>query len=348
MKTSIRENVFDKEISKCIKGAAILFMFYLHLFGHENQIGENYFTSIFLGDNTVIVKELINIFHVCVPLFLFIGGFGFYLGKNKRILARIGGLYKKLFIVFFTVISFLLAIGELEFNAKEYVLNLTGFYYTYCKEWWFFALYIECMLFSVLIYEIFEKRFTKHANLCIIAISALGMVGGYGLKYVFPNLVSDNSFVEQIYMFAIKQPIWMCGYLFAKNDWMNDIFKKFKAFPLLLLPLWGLEFTEIPESFYLPILAPVVIYAFVLLFNVAGKPVRKVFVFLGDNSTYMWLTHSILIFHLIPNVIYKFHVSISCIVMLLVLDIPLALALKYLELGIDKSVKFIKDRNKEK
>lgn len=343
MITNKENNIFDKQMSKCIKGITILFMFYLHLFGQKESIGNNYFTSIFTGNDSLLIA-LIPIFTVCVPIFLFIGGYGAYLTRDKKILPKIWGLYKKLFIVFFTVISAVLALGFIAFDIKEYLLNLTGFYYTYCKEWWFFALYIECTILTIIVIKIAQKRiFNINENIFIIVVSILGMLFGYSLKVFLPESAFENFFVTQIYDLALKQPMWFSGYLFAKFDLFNKIYNKFKLFPLLLIPLWAMVYVEqIPESFYMPIIVPIIIYFFTVLLIRTVKPVICVFEFLGNNSTYMWLTHSILIFHVLTKQIYTFHISISCFAIILAIDIPLALALGYLEKGITTAIKKIK------
>ena len=130
------EDRFNKEKSLELKGAAIIFMFWLHLYGHDYLIQNgNYYTELWGG----VTQFLLTLSSICVPIFIFIAGYGFAIkqGSEKSLLKTIGGLYKKIWLValFFFPLAFFL--GKMDFKIAELGLNLSGFYFSYCGEWWF-------------------------------------------------------------------------------------------------------------------------------------------------------------------------------------------------------------------
>ena len=105
----------------------------------------------------------------------------------------------------------------------------------------------------------------------------------------------------------------------------------------MLILLWLFEFTNIPESFYLPIVVPGVVL--VLTAMRKGRIIEKALIFLGKNSTYMWLTHSILIYNVATGIIFYFHYSVVAYATVLLLDIPIAVVFnleKGIRIGIGK------------
>ena len=63
--------------------------------------------------------------------------------------------------------------------------------------------------------------------------------------------------------------------------------------------------------------------------------------FLGKNSTYMWLTHSWLIYKFMQPIIYGLHDVAANLCVLLVIDLVISYFFKKMELGIGKSWKTI-------
>ena len=135
------EDRFNKEKSLELKGVAIIFMFWLHLYGHDNLIQNgNYYTELWGG----VTQFLLTLSSICVPIFIFIAGYGFAIkqGSEKSLLKTIGGLYKKIWLVALFFFPLALFLGKLDFKITELGLNLSGFYFSYCGEWWFVSLYV--------------------------------------------------------------------------------------------------------------------------------------------------------------------------------------------------------------
>ena len=89
---------FNKDKSVQLKGVAIIFMFWLHLYGHDNLIQDgNYYTELWGG----VTQFLLTLSSICVPIFIFIAGYGYAIKENnpKPLFQTIWNLYKKVWLV---------------------------------------------------------------------------------------------------------------------------------------------------------------------------------------------------------------------------------------------------------
>ena len=172
------------------------------------------------------------------------------------------------------------------------------------------------------------------------------MLFGYSLKIILGNLIAENLLINNIYMFLIEQPIYISGYICGESRLLDKICKRLKShgpYKYLVLMVWLIKLTPIPQALYMPFIIPML----VALFSCIDLPkvISKFLYFLGINSTYMWLTHSFLIYKLpTQNLIYYYHISIVNIIILLLLDIPVAIILNNIEKQIFIIIEKIKKR----
>ena len=227
--------------------------------------------------------------------------------------------------MFFPLVFFL---GKLEFHAGELLLNLSGFYFTYCGEWWFIGLYV---LLEIYIYAL-EKIGISNNIIALIVLSGGLMVAGYALKVVDPSVTKINTVQWIPYTFLIKQPIFVSGYICNKMGVFNKpVVKKYGICGIIS---WGVLFVDIPESFYMPFVVPCLVAAFCCI--PICKVINKFLLILGKNSTYMWLTHSWLIYKFLQPVVYGLHDVVANLIVLLVIDFIVAYGFKRVEMCIDK------------
>lgn len=271
-----------------------------------------------------MIKQVTTLCNICVPLFLFLAGYGYELNKNRKINYTIKKIYKQFWFVLFTFIPILIVLGKLKnITLLELIMNATGFHSTICSEWWFLGLYVEMTLWIFIINRIF-----RDCTNCgyLIIISFVLMVLGYSLKFLSPNLVADyNFFNPYIYTFLIKQPIYISGVICCKKNIINKIAEKLGAKGVILFLFWGFTFSKIPESLYLPFIVPVIITAFITI--PLPKIFHSIFYKLGIQSTFMWFTHSLLIYKVCQKTIYFFHISVINFMIAVILDYILAYTL---------------------
>ena len=241
---------------------------------------------------------------------------------------KICSLYKKIWIVAIVFFPLAFSLGKLELHVGELLLNLSGFYYSYCGEWWFIGLYV---LLEIYIY-ILEKIGISNNIKTLVVLSGCLMVAGYALKVINPSVTKINTVQWIPYTFLIKQPIFMSGYICNKKGVFNKTnVKKYGIFGIVT---WGFLFVDIPESFYMPFVVPCFVAAFCCI--PLCKVINKFLLLIGKNSTYMWLTHSWLIYKFLQPVIYGLHDVVANLIVLLVLDFVVAYGFKRAEMCIDK------------
>ena len=243
-------------------------------------------------------------------------------------LKTIGGLYKKIWLValFFFPLAFFL--GKLDFKITELGLNLSGFYFSYCGEWWFVSLYVLLEVYA----RVLEKTKVLNNLKRLALLSGVLMIAGYGMKVLIPTAEKINTLEWIPYTFLIKQPIFISGYICKKLDVFNrPAVAKFGMFGFIA---WAFMFSNIPQSFFLPIVVPCFIAAFCCV-PITGI-MKRGLLLLGKNSTYMWLTHSWLIYKFLQPVIFSMHDVVANLIVLVIIDLPLAFCFKLLEGKVSK------------
>lgn len=240
-----------------------------------------------------VTKFLLTLFHICVPIFIFIAGYGAAIKQTtpKSLMKKIGTLYKKIWIVAIVFFPLAFCFGKLEFHVGELLLNLSGFYYTYCGEWWFVGLYILLEIYIVVL----EKRKITESTTALVFLSEVLMIVGYALQMIIPSVTNLNTIQWIPYTFLIKQPIFISGYICSKKNVFNKSIVK--RIGIVGMTAWAFLFTDIPESFYMPFVVPCIVAAFCCI--PTNETIKKSLLILGKNSTYMWLTHSWLIYKFI-------------------------------------------------
>ena len=99
---------FSKEDTKVVKGIAICLMLYHHLFAYPHKILEGIgFVSLYSFGETTLSTYIGQFGRICMPMFLFLSGYGTYLSSQKTgditslAAKRIKGLYTAVWQVFF-------------------------------------------------------------------------------------------------------------------------------------------------------------------------------------------------------------------------------------------------------
>ncbi len=323
-------NIFGKESSLRLKGLLVIMMFWGHMFSHNDRLWDG-ISWISIGKIAGHCVELYvaTFFHIAVPMFFFIGGYGFYVThkeglQSRKISKQICKMYKKYWMVFCVFIPICIVAGIIKFNVGEFFLNFIGISSSYCGEWWFFSTYIEIILFWGLIIYFTEKYITISCkrNLFFAILSIGLMMLGYLMKVVFNIIGIDINalLIHEFYYFMIKQPFFVLGYLIAKIDILNYIYKKVQVYSskwlfifLIMLLTIVLPFTplvKIPESIFYIFYIPLFALSFIYTDRIVPVFVNKIFLEIGNNSTYMWLIHSLLLYKLIQPIIYFFRVSV--------------------------------------
>ena len=110
--------IFDKKVSKILKGVLVIIMYWSHMFNHPERLQKEIeWISLFSISNKTIEELLVPFFHVSVPCFFFIAGYGYYVSnvKEKRsVKKQIFGLYVKYWIVFVICVPLCALLGKIK------------------------------------------------------------------------------------------------------------------------------------------------------------------------------------------------------------------------------------------
>lgn len=309
-----------------VKGIAILFMLWHHLFLHSTEYGS-------------LTQSLAIVFKVCVALFLFVSGYGLtkQYGSlvNRNIRTTIRFLLRRFinfFLPFWFCFILVVVIGNVcgytfhdaypatRNTLKCVILDFFGQmgYDSYLKPWWFNKMIIQLYLVFPILYMILSNRFTAIAGLIAIVLVQLYaksipgnvffIVEG-GLPAFYVGMLTSRLRVGQV----------------AKERLQKIVFGIVAAMMGLCLSLLLLKVVRDP---YVAVLIRAFLaLSIVVVYKSFSRGDMRILNFVGKYSAFMYLTHVLLIV-LLPKVVYFSHVSVlvfvffslACLLVAMVID----------------------------
>ncbi len=293
-----------------LKGSAILIMVLLHLFNRSDYVEKCTVVINFMGEP--LVSQLAKFMEICVPLYLFLSGYGLFLlfqkTHNVFPLKRI----LKLYFIFWTCFMIFIPMGcfllpeQYPENWRIFIENFTAWKTSYNWEWWFIFPYILLLLISNTLFKyILRWNFiTSFFVSCVIYVVAYLVISLY--KSFLVEYFALFNFFELLRMVCS----FMWGALFAKYD----LFARIKTY-IKLNTLW----INVIMAFILvlifiirtiiPIHAASVLFMviFACCFHIIKKSpnVESFFMLMGKHSTNIWLVHTFFCYYYFHNFIYE-------------------------------------------
>lgn len=304
--------------SQGIKGFAIMLMLVHHLFAFPDRIPD----GMDYSQMTIVLAQFAK---VCVPIFLFISGYGLF-KTDKRTFGhfwtRIKDFYCRYWLVFIVFVPLCSVLGKIHITLPTLFLNLSALKTSYNGEWWFITLYLLILLVTPLLYRLSTKWLLGLS----VTVSVLHYLLAYRLFsstavfYYVPALTPVIAF-SLGFIAARHEEALMKIFLGVAKRFDNKVL--YLAFLLLALIFIfiGSEFTALLNVF-----CPFFILLFKFLFNKAGY-FQKVLFELGNRSLFMWLVHTFYCYKLIPNLIYGPKFAVLVFLVLLVVSYFTALIL---------------------
>ena len=292
-----------------LKGSAILIMVLLHLFNRQENVDQCIISINLLGEP--LVSQLAKFVEICVPLYLFLSGYGLYIQFQKnRTIAPIKRILK-LYLIFWTCFIVFIPLGcilvpeSYPGNWKTFIENITAWKTSYNWEWWFIFPYLLLLLTSNILFKCIARW-----NFCIsFLFSCIIYVIAYlAISLYKPQLVGTYilyNFFEFLRMICS----FMWGALFAKYDLFYTIKNTIKLNDLWtnLLMICILIGTFILRAI-IPIHAASVLFmiVFACCFYMIKKSVRieNFFKLMGRHSTNIWLVHTFFCYYYFHDIIY--------------------------------------------
>lgn len=293
--------MFTKVNTLEIKGVAVLCMIFYHLFAFPTKMPiEN--IQPWMG--TPITKA----FQICVPIFLFMSGYGLQCiaMKKKITFISIGERLQKLYINFWWVAIPFITIGLIIHYYSiqpldNLLLNLLGLKSSFNGTWWFYYLYVELL---ILFYFINKINVKKKGYITIMLFTL------FITRYLSSLLPSNEELLilRHIKMILNYLNIFMLGIFFVKYDifsWMSNSLKLNKTFIqpfLIIVPLLiraYIPFMGITELFIIPLF----LLGIANLCNHSNIGSR-VLSFFGTHSMNLWLIHSFFISYYLKKITF--------------------------------------------
>lgn len=301
---------------KMTKGIAILFMLLLHLFCTKAYEGL-YRPLIFIGE-IPLVYYLALFGDCCVAIYCFCSGYGLLISyKNnkenyiKNNLIRVFKLYINFWIILFIFVVILgpvMGHGKIcPGDFKKFILTFTALNPAYNGAWWFFTTYIILVLLS----PITNKIVVKYNTVLVIAISFIFYAIAY-VQRIKGVIVLDNDilnwFIRQIALFGTSQLPFIIGSVFADKkvySKLDNICNKIRYKNILgiLIIMLMIVAHGIVQTLFVAVFTGIV---FICIFNLINKPkwINRLFNYLGDHSTNIWLIHMFFYMIYFKNLVY--------------------------------------------
>lgn len=321
----------NKDESQIMKGVAILFMLFLHLFNQMGNVTSTHYGLSFGGEPLVyLLTRATN----PVAFFLVLSGYGLYI-SHSRGRYKVWSKLKSLYIHYWITLALFVPLGWLVVGAHRYpgsweqlLGNLTGWSYSYNGEVWFLFPYILVMLTSGWIIRILNRSrpWASLAAVCFLSLCTGFVISRYGALYLYDNpwLYKPVLYIQFLcpFTFGVYLAKYQIVKRFAAIGGGNFLFgyQKVSGNPrcwmlLLLLVVFRCCFrTGAFHTLY--------VVAFILLFVNAPrpKPLDAFLMEMGRRSTSMWFVHSYFCYYLFHDFIYGFRYPVLIFGVLLLLS----------------------------
>jgi len=337
---------FTKKRTSMAKGVAISLMLIHHLFAFpERLLNGNYYTPLFPLLN---IEFYVGIFgSICVSTFLFLSGYGMFLGYAHSKQNAFQYSLKKIKDFYFTYWTYFLVfipIGTIFFNhvkiwgsdetryPRDLVIFLKGFLgwaFHYNSEWWFVYMFLTLLILLCPLY----LKLAKSNFFLLILISITLFLVALRLKIGYSDTCSV-LFWQMSFTTGIA-----CASQKFYSSRLIGFFEKSNRL-LLLLGIGACFLIRFRFGAKIDfILVPIFVYFVVE--SIENLHPDRVFLYLGKYSFQIWLVHSFFCYYFFQNAIYLSHSPPFIFVSLLVISLISVLVIERLKLYFQKAVSLV-------
>ena len=315
-----------KQESLILKGVAILFMIYGHLFLYPDWADSLYESLVKI--NNISIECILTRATGPVTFYLLLGGYGMYHiyqnKKEKNQLPRIRNLYINFWIVLllFVLIGHFLKPETYPGSIKTFVNNAIGYNTTYNGEWWFLLPYSLVVLSSYWVFKFVDRFNPKLVILgCVLGVFATSfIISRFGSEYLFAYKFRYTLFLyfHLLWDFVIgamllKMDFFSKAKIMIRGILPQNISRIFVI--LLLVAIRCVLDTSAVHLFYA--------IAFIALFLSISRweIIDKCLSFLGRYSMNMWFIHTCICYYLFKDFIFGFKYPIIIYVIVVLLSL---------------------------
>lgn len=266
-----------------VKGVAIFMMLAHHCFAFPDYWLDGFSVGM-------IPSIVCDNFKICVAIFAFITGYGFFAGKEKtykdilgKVLKFLGQYWLQLFLIFLPVATIHFA-----FSAKRIFYNVIALY----DHIILFAWYVFFHCFVLLTFPLVKRLLTK-GPICNLAIV---LIGGYCFTAVLYFLPFESPLMTMLLDCSIYYPVVGVGYLCARYGVLDKIAQKVHILGAIAIIagifLLRAKVSVIKGFNFDTVYAPMLIVSLCIILEKC-RPIHAILAFGGKHSFHMWLFHSI-------------------------------------------------------
>lgn len=299
-----------------LKGIAILLMLALHLFSDLDTVRTECDWLIPFWNGKPLVYAFSRVAACCVPIYLFLGGYGLsrtyeaspQMHNGRRVLS----LYVNFWIIFLLFIPMACVIRPEDYpeDIPTLLLSTIAWTSTYNGAWWFLLPYALLTLLSAPFMRFVHRR-SLSANLWLLFLAFVIYVGIYLLRTRLeglPGLGIDS--LRTLTALFILLPAFYAGAIFAHFHLLEQLRQRMVLSPsprvvgvVLILVFILLKMTMGSSSLPNALFAVIYISLYVCLKRSARFD--AVCRYFGRHSTNIWLVHAFFYAHLFHTFIYS-------------------------------------------
>ena len=322
-----------------LKGVAILFMLYLHLFNSMNQVE--------LCTNLICIGgiPLAHILSRCtnpVAIYLLLSGYGLYKTRERLTARNTSRRLAKLYIHYWISMGLFVAIGSVIAPEKypgtlsDFIVNLTSWHTTYNIQIWFLLPYAIMILTAPYLFELFEKK-------PVITLGAAAMLWGgeYVVMYLYGN---SYLYTHRFAFIPVVTTSFILPFLIGAAMARYGIFERFRTYfadKKMLLAVMLVAVPLLRISTDIDFITQLLFVTLFLPLFIAWKRPQSVDRFLtemGNRSTSMWFVHSYFCYYLFHDFIYGFRYPAAIFLVLLAASYAAAIVVDRLNGAVQKRI----------
>ena len=329
--------------TKMLQGLAALFMVWLHMFCNDNIDGL-YRPCLYLFGYPISLY-IAQLSDCCVMIFAFCSGYGHSV-SNRTIKNRLRHLFV-LFVNYWVVlmlfipIGFAIGIDPAGRTIIDYVLMIPSFI-VHNGAHWYLSVYAIIIILSDKIIDAVRKK--PLSSLCITFICYL--IGIYIRFYILHGVDYFSIFYVRIGCLLTTIFEYVIGVYFGLFKLFPKIYKQFERVNKTTLWTILICITLFITIIHGHMIGNIAVSAFsglyiIIVFSYLKKSVavEKIFIYLGEHSTNIWLVHMYFTSYYFAELVFKSKYVITTYVTALALSLFSSYIIKLIQKYVIKSIK---------